>query len=98
MEVTLPTLRVLAEAVVLDSRFRSIHRMKNKISGKILVVEDDPHISMGLVEVLKSEGYSVAACHRGDTAVSQFTVFKPDLVILDVMLPGASGFDLCKEF
>ena len=41
----------------------------NRMKAKILIVEDDPHILLGLEAVLKSEGYEVAACNRGDAAV-----------------------------
>ncbi len=64
---------------------------------KILVVEDDPHISLGLEEVLKSEAFEVAVCKRGDQAIEAFGKHRPDLVVLDVMLPGLSGYDICKQ-
>ena len=64
---------------------------------KILIVEDDPHILLGLEEVLKSEGYETAACNRGDEAVAAVARFQPTLLVLDVMLPGASGYDICKQ-
>ncbi len=63
---------------------------------KILIVEDDPHIRLGLEEVLKSEGFETAVCGRGDEAVAAVTRHQPALVVLDVMLPGASGYDVCK--
>jgi DNA-binding response OmpR family regulator len=64
---------------------------------KILVVEDDPHILLGLEEVLKSDGFEVATCNRGDKALEAFTAHRPGLVLLDVMLPGLSGYDICKQ-
>jgi DNA-binding response OmpR family regulator len=64
---------------------------------KILAVEDDPHILLGLEEVLKSEGYDVASCNRGDQAVACVTRHKPALILLDVMLPGLSGYDICRQ-
>ena len=64
---------------------------------KILVVEDDAHILLGLEEILKSEGHEVAVCKRGDKAVEAVAKERPTLVILDVMLPGLSGFDVCKQ-
>jgi DNA-binding response OmpR family regulator len=64
---------------------------------KILVVEDDPHILLGLEEVLKSDGFEVVICNRGDQALDSVTKHRPHLVILDVMLPGMSGYDICKE-
>jgi DNA-binding response OmpR family regulator len=64
---------------------------------KILIVEDDPHILLGLEELLKSEGYETASCNRGDEAVATVAKFQPTLIVLDVMLPGASGYDICKQ-
>src|SRR3954470_18567658 len=64
---------------------------------KILIVEDDPHILLGLEEVLKSEGFEVASCPRGDHALDCVTKHKPALILLDVMLPGLSGYDICKQ-
>ncbi len=64
---------------------------------KVLIVEDDPHILLGLEEVLKSDGFDVAVCNRGDQAVEAVRKQRPALVVLDVMLPGVSGYDICKE-
>jgi len=64
---------------------------------KILVVEDDPHIRLGLEEVLKSEQFEVALCERGDKAMDALTQHRPHLIVLDVMLPGTSGYDVCKQ-
>jgi DNA-binding response OmpR family regulator len=63
---------------------------------KILIVEDDPHILLGLEEVFKSEGYETSSCNRGDEALAAIAKFQPALIVLDVMLPGASGYELCK--
>src|SRR5271169_1192069 len=68
-----------------------------EMKTKILIVEDDPHILLGLEEVLKSEGYETASCNRGDEAVAAVARFQPTLIVLDVMLPGASGYDICKQ-
>ncbi|MBI3850281.1 MAG: response regulator transcription factor [Verrucomicrobia bacterium] len=64
---------------------------------KILVVEDDPHILLGLEEILKSEAFDVAVCNRGDRAVEAVGKHRPSLIVLDVMLPGLSGYDICKQ-
>ena len=64
---------------------------------KVLIVEDDPHILLGLEEVLKSDGFDVAVCNRGDQAIEAVRKQRPALVVLDVMLPGMSGYDICKE-
>ncbi len=64
---------------------------------KILVVEDDPHILLGLEEVLTSDGFEVAVCNRGDHAIAAVVRHRPALLVLDVMLPGLSGYDICKQ-
>jgi DNA-binding response OmpR family regulator len=64
---------------------------------RILIVEDDPHILLGLEEVLKSEGYEVASCARGDQTLAEAQKLSPALIILDVMLPGLSGYDVCRQ-
>ncbi|MDX2227658.1 MAG: response regulator transcription factor [Verrucomicrobiae bacterium] len=63
----------------------------------ILVIEDDAHIRLGLVESLKSEGYETSEIGDGRQVLPFVKQNVPDLIILDVMLPGKSGFDLCKE-
>src|SRR5207248_6594218 len=64
---------------------------------KILIVEDDAHILLGLEEVLKSDGFEVAVCNRGDRAIEAVGKQRPALILLDVMLPGLSGYDICKQ-
>jgi DNA-binding response OmpR family regulator len=64
---------------------------------KILIVEDDSHILLGLEEVLKLEQFEVKPCARGDEALDAAAKFRPDLVILDVMLPGLNGYEICKR-
>jgi DNA-binding response OmpR family regulator len=64
---------------------------------RLLVVEDDAHIRLGLCDALRAEGYDVVDCRNGAHALPLIKQNKPDLVILDVMLPGKSGFDLCRE-
>jgi DNA-binding response OmpR family regulator len=64
---------------------------------KILIVEDDANISLGLETILKGEDFDVAVCARGDKALEAASKHHPALIILDVMLPGASGFDVCKQ-
>lgn len=64
---------------------------------KILIVEDDPHILLGLEEILRSEGFEITSCQRGDDALEVAAKFQPALILLDVMLPGLSGYDFCKQ-
>ncbi len=63
----------------------------------LLVVEDDTHIRLGLCDALRGEGYEVSECRDGAQAGPIIRQRRPDLVILDIMLPGKSGFDLCRE-
>ncbi len=67
------------------------------MNTKVLIVEDDPHILLGLEEVLKSDGFDVAVCNRGDQAIEAVRKHRPALIVLDVMLPGLSGYDICKQ-
>ncbi len=63
----------------------------------ILIVEDDAHIRLGLCDALRAEGYEVTDCCAGSEAMPLFKQRKADLVILDIMLPGRSGYDLCRD-
>jgi DNA-binding response OmpR family regulator len=64
---------------------------------KILVVEDDANIRFGLSELLVSEGYAVDCCERGNLALEAVEKHRPTLVVLDVMLPGMNGYEVCKQ-
>ena len=61
------------------------------MNAKILIAEDDTNIRLGLVATLESEGYAVTAAGDGAQALKLFTQEKFALVILDVMMPKASG-------
>jgi len=63
----------------------------------ILVVEDDSHIRLGLCDALRGEGYEVSECGDGKQALPIINQRRPDLLVLDIMLPGKSGYDLCRE-
>jgi len=67
------------------------------MKAKILIVEDDPHILLGLEEILRGEDFEVAICNRGDKALEAAAKHQPALIVLDVMLPGLSGYDVCKQ-
>jgi two-component system alkaline phosphatase synthesis response regulator PhoP len=64
---------------------------------RILLVEDEPGLVMTLSDLLSAEGYEVEAASDGPTAISKALASRFDLIILDVMLPGKSGFEVCKE-
>lgn len=63
----------------------------------MLVVDDDVALAEMIGLVLSSEGYETAFCHDGQTAVEVFQQVNPDLILLDVMLPGKDGIQICKE-
>lgn len=65
--------------------------------AKILIAEDEPNIRQGLVATLESEGYAVTAATDGAQALRLFGQEKFDLVVLDVMMPKTSGYDVCRE-
>jgi DNA-binding response OmpR family regulator len=67
------------------------------VKPKILIVEDDAHILLGLEELLKAEDFEVSVCNRGDKALDAAAAHHPTLIVLDVMLPGLSGYDVCKQ-
>ena len=66
------------------------------MSSRILVVDDDVALAEMIGIVLGNEGFRVAFCADGSLALTQFVVYNPDLVLLDVMLPGMDGFDVCR--
>ena len=65
--------------------------------GRVLVVDDDASLAEMLTIVLRQEGFDSRMCGRGDLAMDEFRDYKPDLVLLDLMLPGKDGIDVCKE-
>ena len=64
---------------------------------KILIVEDEPGIALGLEDDLKMEGYDVEVLADGNAACRRALECAFDLILLDVMLPGKDGFDVCRE-
>jgi len=64
---------------------------------KILVVEDEPAILTGIVDLLTGEGFIVNPARDGKEALRLYEEEKPDLILLDIMIPEKSGYDVCKE-
>ena len=64
---------------------------------KILLVDDDPNIRQLVNLYLEKEGFEVEMADRGDTAVAKFKTFAPNLILLDLMLPGMDGWQVCRE-
>lgn len=67
------------------------------MNERILIVEDDAHIRLGLREALLSERYQVTECANGSQVSVLVKRDKPQLILLDIMLPGKSGYDVCRE-
>lgn len=67
------------------------------MSIKILIAEDDADLRQGLVDLLEAEGYQVTANANGATALAAYREQPFDLLLLDVMMPKLSGYDLCRE-
>ena len=63
---------------------------------KILIVEDEEAIRLGLVDLLEIEGYQIEVAVDGEEAMEKVRLFLPHLVILDLMLPKVSGYDVCR--
>lgn len=64
---------------------------------RVLVVEDEDNIAMALAYLLSREGYQHDRVASGTDALRRIRMMRPDLVLLDVMLPGVSGYDVCAD-
>lgn len=69
----------------------------SEASQKILVIEDEPSVRIGLEDNLRFEGYTVVSAGNGIDGIELFKNENPDLVILDVMMPGLDGLEVCKQ-
>ena len=70
----------------------------DKVSGggRVLVVDDDTALAEMLTIVLENEGFEPIVCSTGDRALAAFHEYKPDIILLDLMLPGIGGIDVCR--
>ena len=68
--------------------------MKTKDTGKIVVIEDEPEMAEGLKYNLELEGFEVKCAETGETGISLVKTWEPDLIILDLMLPGIGGLEV----
>ncbi|MDT3672187.1 MAG: response regulator [Aromatoleum sp.] len=67
------------------------------MSKKILIADDEQNIVISLEFLMKREGYAVSIANDGEEAVAMIRSEQPDLVLLDVMMPKKSGFEVCQE-
>jgi len=66
------------------------------MSKKILIVDDEPNIVISLEFLMKKEGFAIAVASDGEEALAKVASFEPDLILLDVMMPKKSGFEVCE--
>lgn len=66
------------------------------MSHRILIVDDEPNIVISLEYLMKKEGFQVVVATNGDAALEQASTFLPELILLDVMMPKKSGFEVCQ--
>ena len=67
------------------------------LKGKVLIVDDDAALAEMLTIVLRNEGFEPVVCPTGDRALALLREHRPELVLLDLMLPGKDGIDVCRE-
>ncbi|AWI81296.1 two-component system response regulator [Parazoarcus communis] len=67
------------------------------MAKKILIADDEPNIVISLEFLMKREGFDVTVATDGEEAVNRIRGDRPDLVLLDVMMPKKSGFEVCQE-
>jgi DNA-binding response OmpR family regulator len=63
---------------------------------RVLIADDEPNIVISLEFLMQREGHAVSVARDGDAALAAILRERPDLVLLDVMMPGRSGFDVCQ--
>jgi DNA-binding response OmpR family regulator len=76
----------------------SASETSENVANQILLVEDEVETAAYIQELLEQRGYRVDVARDAGQAQSQFAVRKPDFIILDLILPGQSGFELCDRF
>ncbi|MBC2713362.1 MAG: response regulator [Desulfosarcina sp.] len=67
------------------------------MARKILIVDDEPSITIPLMFLMEQNQFEVMVVHSGEDALTAIDDFKPDLVLLDVMLPAVDGFQVCQQ-
>jgi DNA-binding response OmpR family regulator len=67
------------------------------VASKVLIVDDEPNIVLSLEFLMKQQGYETRVARDGEEALAEVERFRPDLVLLDVMLPRRDGFEVCQR-
>ena len=71
--------------------------ISGRMAGTIMIVEDEPAVARGVQVALEREAYDVVVVPTGEEAISRLSDIAPDLVLLDVRLPGMDGFEVCRQ-
>jgi DNA-binding response OmpR family regulator len=71
--------------------------MTDEAAHKVLIIEDEEDLALGLQDAFEFEGYSVSCAATGDEAIVRAAEIHPDLIILDLMLPGMNGYQVCEQ-
>ena len=66
------------------------------MAKEILIVDDEPNVVMPIQFLMEQQGYRVMIAERGEDALDLIYQYKPDLVLLDIMLPGIDGYEVCE--
>jgi DNA-binding response OmpR family regulator len=67
------------------------------VASKVLIVDDEPNIVLSLEFLMKQQGYETRVARDGEEALAEVERFRPDLILLDVMLPRRDGFEVCQR-
>src|SRR5579864_5839176 len=78
-------------------RFQETRRWEDMQLPKVLIVEDEPDMLLGLRDNCEYEGYEVVVASDGESGIQQTLQTRPDIILLDVMLPKLSGLDVCRH-
>lgn len=76
---------------------RRYSERRMSVSKTILLIEDEPHIVLGLTDALSFEGYRVLTAATGEEGVRMAKELQPDAILLDLMLPGKNGYQVCEQ-
>lgn len=67
------------------------------MAGKVLIVDDEPNIVMSLEFLMRKSGFETCVACDGDAALAEVERFRPDLLLLDAMMPHRDGFEVCQQ-
>jgi DNA-binding response OmpR family regulator len=96
-----PDLNWERNQIAVKSRFYSAFgphlQRRNPMSKKVLIADDEPNIVISLEFLMQQQGYEVRIARDGEEALIAAAEFRPDLILLDVMMPQRSGYEVCQK-